>query len=155
MRPIVLLTALLSLGLGTSVVAQQQPSANMKIVAEKIRADKKLLVAGNMDLTEAEAAKFWPVYDAYQADLGKIAERTVTLIKNYAASYETMTDEAADKLLTELLGIEKDRVALMQSYRPRFAAVVPARKVSRYYQIENKIRAVINYELADAIPLVP
>jgi hypothetical protein len=108
-----------------------------------------------MGLTEAEAAKFWPVYDAYQADLGKIAERTVTLIKNYAASYETMTDEAADKLLTELLGIEKDRVALMQSYRPRFAAVVPARKVSRYYQIENKIRAVINYELADAIPLVP
>jgi hypothetical protein len=155
MRPFVLLTALLSLGLGTGVAAQQKPTTDMKIVAEKIRADKKLLVADNMGLTEAEAAKFWPVYDAYQTSLGTIAQRNLALIKSYAASYQSMTDPTADKLLTDMLAIEQDRVALMNSYRPKFAATVPAMKVARYYQIENKIRAVVNYELADAIPLVP
>jgi hypothetical protein len=155
MKPFVLLTTVLSLGLATTAIAQQEPSANMKIVAEKIRADKKLLVASNMDLTEAEAAKFWPVYDAYQAEQGKLAQRTITLIKDYSANYQNMTDMVADKLLTDLLTIEKDRVALMASYRPKFAAVLPARKATRYYQIENKIRAIVNYELADAIPLVP
>lgn len=156
MKSATLLVLGLSLGLTMSAAAQQQqPTANMKIVAEKIRADKKLLVADNMGLTEADAVKFWPVYDAYQVDLGNIAKRTVMLIKNYADSYAAMTDPTADKLLTELLAIETDRVALMKTYRPKFAAAVAAKQVTRYYQIENKIRAVIAYELADAIPLVP
>lgn len=151
----VLLAAVLGLGLATSAAAQQEPSANMQIVAEKIRADKKLLVAANMDLTEAEAAKFWPVYDAYQVDLQVLAKRTIALIESYAGSYQSMTDEAADKLLTEMLAIEKDRTGLLDKYRGKFAATVSARKVARYYQIENKIRAIVNYELADQIPLVP
>jgi hypothetical protein len=155
MKRSVLLTAVLSLGLATAAMAQQEPTANMKIVAEKLRADKKLLVASNMELTEAEAAKFWPVYDAYQADQGKLAQRTAGLIKEYAANYQNMTDMVADKLLTDLIALEKDRVDLMASYRPKFAAVLPARKATRYYQIENKVRAIVNYELADAIPLVP
>lgn len=155
MKPFALLTAVLSLGLATGVMAQQEPSANMKIVAEKLRADKKLLVASNMELTEAEAAKFWPVYDAYQAEQGKLGQRTLDLIKAYAAAYQNMSDMVADKLLTDMIAIEKDRVDLMASYRPKFAAVLPARKATRYYQIENKVRAIVNYELADAIPLVP
>ena len=154
MKAASLFSALLLVGLAAPAVAQE-PSANMKIVAEKIRADKKLLVAGNMDLTDAEAAKFWPVYDAYQADLEKLTKRTGKLITDYAGNYEAMTDDAASKLLTEMLGIEKDRNALLASYQPKFAAAVPMRKVARFYQIENKIRAVVNYELADAIPLVP
>jgi len=108
-----------------------------------------------MDLTEAEAAKFWPVYDAYQADLGKLADRTLALIKEYAANYESMTDLTADKLLTEMLAIDKDRTSLLDKYRGKFAATVSARKVARYYQIENKIHAVVDYQLADQIPLVP
>jgi len=120
MKSTVLLAAVLGLGLATSATAQQEPNANMQIVAEKIRADKKLLVASNMDLTEAEAAKFWPVYDAYQVELGKLADRTITMIKGYAATYQTMTDEAADKLLTELMAIEKDRLAVMNKFRPQF-----------------------------------
>jgi hypothetical protein len=154
MKAASLFSALLLVGLAAPVVAQE-PSANMKIVAEKIRADKKLLVAANMGLTEAEATKFWPVYDAYQADLQKLTQRTATLIKDYAGSYDAMTDEVAGKLVSEMVGLEKDRAALMASYQSKFAATVPMLKVARYYQIENKVRAVINYELADAIPLVP
>jgi hypothetical protein len=156
MKTTTLIALCLSLGLTLSAAAQQQqPTANMKIVAEKLRADKKLLVASNMELTEAEAAKFWPVYDAYQASLGTIVQRTAGLIQSYATSYGTMTEPVAEKLVTEMLAIEQDRVALMSSYRPKFAAAVSAKLVARYYQIENKIRAVVNYELADAIPLVP
>jgi len=155
MKSTVLLATVLGLGLASSAAAQQQPSANMQIVAEKIRADKKLLVASNMELSEAEAAKFWPVYDAYQVELGTLASRSLSLIKDYAGNYESMTEMTADRLLTEMLAIEKDRVALLNKYRDKFAATVSARKVARYYQIENKIRAVVNYQLADEIPLVP
>jgi hypothetical protein len=81
-------------------------------------------------------------------------QRTVKLVKDYAASYKTMTDAVAGPLLDEAIAIERDRAALLTSYRPKFAAVLPATKVARYYQIENKIRAVINYELADAIPIM-
>jgi hypothetical protein len=154
MKAASLFAALLVLGGASSASAQQDP-ANMKIVAEKIRADKKLLVASNMGLTEAEGAKFWPVYDAYQADLQKLTQRTVTLIKDYAGSYKAMTDDVAGKLLNEMVAIEKDRAALMASYQPKFAGAIPTMKVARYYQIENKVRAVVQYELADAIPLIP
>lgn len=128
--------------------------ANAQIVREKLRADKKLLVSENMALTDAEAAKFWPVYDAYQADQVKLADRTAAVIKEYAANYQTMTDPLADKLLTEMINIEKDRVKHLESYRPKFAAALPATKVARYYQLEQKIRSIINYELAEKIPLV-
>lgn len=155
MKAASLITAVLLLGAASSAAAQQEPSTNMKIVAEKIRADKKLLVAANMGLTEAEGAKFWPVYDACQADLQKLTQRTVTLIKDYAGSYQAMTDDVAGKLLNEMVAIEKDRAGLISSYQPKFAAAIPMLKVARYYQIENKVRAIVNYELADAIPLVP
>lgn len=150
MRSLILLTALVT----SLAQAQDKPASNMDLVREKVRADKKLLVGTNMALTDTESKAFWPVYDAYQADLGKLNQRTVKLVKDYAASYKTMTDAVAGPLLDEAIAIERDRVALLTSYRPKFAAVLPATKVARYYQIENKIRAVINYELADAIPIM-
>jgi hypothetical protein len=149
------LSVLTVLALGvTAVQAQDKPANNMDLVREKIKADKKLVVAEAMALTETESKAFWPVYDAYQADIGKINQRTVKLIQDYAASYKAMTDDAAGKLLDEAIAIERDRAALFGSYRPRFAAVLPATKVARYYQIENKIRAAINYDLAANIPIM-
>jgi hypothetical protein len=126
----------------------------MDLVREKVRADKKLLVGTNMALTEAEAKAFWPVYDAYQADLGKLNQRTIKLVSDYAASYKAMTDAVAGTLLDEAIAIERDRATMLQAYRPKFAAVLPATKVARYYQIENKIRAAINYDLAANIPIM-
>jgi hypothetical protein len=150
MRSLILLTALVT----SLAQAQDKPASNMDLVRDKIRTDKKLLVGTNMGLTENEAKGFWPVYDAYQADLAKLNQRTLKMIETYAANQKTMTDAAAGSLLDEAIAIERDRVALLTSYRPKFAAVLPATKAARYYQIENKIRAVINYELADAIPIM-
>jgi hypothetical protein len=146
--------ALLFCVLALPVLAQDKPADTMQIVREKIQADKKLFIAQNMKLTEPEAKAFWPVYDRYQNDLFKLTDRTITLIENYAKNYEAMTDETAQKLLDELLAIEGDRLKLRESYRPQFMKVLSAKRVARYYQLENKIHAVVSYDLARKIPLV-
>ena len=154
MKSLAVILIALCAALATPLLAQDKPADNNQLVLEKVKADKKLLVAENMQLTESEAKAFWPVYESYQRDLGKINDRLIKLIDDYAASYQTMTDAAANKLVDEAVAIESDRTKLAQSYLPKFKKVLPATKVARYYQIENKVRAVVNYELAAGIPLV-
>ena len=136
--------------------AAAQTASDMQILAQKIKADKKLVVAANMQLTEAEAKGFWPVYDAYQKDLQGINKRLVGAIKSYAAAYNKgpVSDETAKKLINEAIAIEEAEVKLKRSYVPKLEKVVPGMKVARYIQIENKIRAIGKYELAANIPLV-
>jgi hypothetical protein len=136
---------------------QGKPADNMQIMRDKIKADKKLVVAANMQLTEAEAKAFWPVYEQYQKDLGAINQRIGKLIESYAADYRanSMTDEGAKKLTAESVAIEKAEAAMKESYVPKLSKALPPKKVARYLQIENKIRALVKYELAGEIPLVP
>jgi hypothetical protein len=133
--------------------AQDKPADNMQIVLEKIRADKKLLVAENMQLTEAEGKDFWPVYDRYQDELFLLRVRTAKLITDYANAQEKMTNDTARNLLDEVLAIESLGVMLRQVFLSEFRRVLPEVKVARYYQIENKIQAALMYELARNIPL--
>ena len=135
-------------------MAQEKPADNMQLVREKIQTDKKLFIAENMNLMESEAKVFWPVYEDYQKELGKLVDKTVKLIDNYAANYQTMTEEAAKGLIDGYLAIETERVTFMKSFLPKFRKVLPEKKVARYYQLENKIDAVVNYGLARQIPLV-
>lgn len=149
----------LLLGWGLSFFAlpaasQENPSGNMQIVIEKIRADKKLLVAENMGLSEAEAKAFWPVYAQYQDELFLLRARTAKLIQDYANAYASMNDATAKNLLDEFLAIEEVGVKLRQAYLQKFRAVLPETKVARYFQIENKIQAALHYQLAANIPLV-
>ncbi len=139
---------------GVPVIAQEKPTDNMQILLEKIRADKKLLVAENMQLTEAEAKAFWPVYEQYQEELFLLRVRTAKLIKDYADAYDKMTNETAKKLMDEYMTIELLGVKLRQAYLPKFRKVLPEVKVVRYYQIENKIRTALLYEIGANIPLV-
>jgi hypothetical protein len=150
---ITVLGLIMSLG-AMPASSQEKPSDNMQIVIEKIHADKKLLVAENMQLTDAEAKAFWPVYKQYQDELFLLRSRTVKLIKDYAAAYETMTNTTAKKLLNEYMSIEALGPKLRQAYLPKFRKVLPEVKVARYYQIENKIQAALFYELAANIPLM-
>jgi len=139
------------------VIAQDRPTDNMQILREKVRADKKLVVAVNMDLTESEAKGFWPVYESYQKDLEIINQRLAKLISDYAQEYnnKTLSDEKAKKLTDEMLAIEEAEVTLRKSYAPKLGKILPARKVVRYLQIENKIRTIVKYELAAKVPLAP
>ena len=136
------------------LMAQEKAADDMQIVREKIRADKKLFVSENMGLTESEAKAFWPIYDSYQADLGKLWDRSIKVIEDYAKNYQSMTNEAAKKLVDEYVAIEGARQNLRTSYLPKFRKALPEKKVARYYQLENKIHAAVSYEMATKIPLV-
>lgn len=142
------------IGFTASALAQDKPVDNMEIVKEKVRADKKLFIATNMELTESEAKAFWPVYEAYQAELGKLGNRDSNLIDEFAANFGAMTDDMAKKLLDESLSIDSGYLKLRLSYLAKFRDVLPDTKVARYYQLENKIEAVLRYEQAKRIPLV-
>ena len=135
-------------------IAQDKPADQMEILREKARADKKLVVATALDLTESEAKVFWPVYNAYQSDMITHYDKLLSLVDRFDKAYDTMTDQTATQLLNEYLALEASHVALLKAYVPRFQRVLPALKVARLYQIENKMRALVNYDLARQIPLV-
>jgi len=138
------------------VLAQDKPADNMQIMLEKVRADKKLLVANNMKLSEEEAKGFWPIYDAYQKDLQQVNGRLEKALKAYADAYNKgpVSNETAKKLLDEALAIEESELQLKRSYVPKLEKVLSVSKVARYLQIETKIRSAAKYELARIIPLV-
>ena len=134
-----------------------KPADNMQVLRDKLKADKKLVVAANMDLTEAEAKSFWPVYEAYQQELHKLNDRIAMVIVAYAKEYNanTLTDAKAAKLLDQSIAVEEAETKLKRAFLPRLAKVLPGRKVARYMQIENKVRALVKYEIAGEVPLAP
>ena len=139
-------------------VAQEAGNMTMEIVKEKVKADKKLLVAANMNLTDAEAKAFWPLYDGYQKELEQINKRLGNTIKSYADAYNgnkgMIPNETAKKLLAETLAADEAELKLRQTYAAKLERALPATKAARYLQIENKIRAILKFELAAQIPLV-
>jgi hypothetical protein len=138
--------------------AQEATQMNMEILKEKVKADKKLIVATNMNLNDAEAKNFWPLYDGYQKELEQINQRLLTMIKGYADAFNAgkgeISDDQAKKLLGEALAVEESEVKLRQSFAAKLGKVLPPTKVARYLQLENKIRAIVKFELAAQIPLV-
>ena len=133
--------------------AQDKPADTTEVLREKVRADKKLVVATALNLTEGEAKAFWPVYNAYQSDMIAYYNRVSKFLDTFVQAYGSMTDETATKLLGEYLALEADHVAILKAYAPKFRGVLPPVKVARLYQVENKMRALVNYELAREIPL--
>ncbi|HMH73893.1 MAG TPA: hypothetical protein VK554_16545 [Bradyrhizobium sp.] len=129
---------------------------NMQILRDKLKADKKVLVAANMQLTDAETKAFWPIYDAYQNDLKAINQRLGNAILAYADAYKAgpISDATAKKFLDDAIAIDDAEAKLRKDYAAKLTAAIPAAKAARYLQIESKIRAVIRYEMAAAIPLV-
>ena len=153
-RNIFILLAVIMIGFVGNAAAQNTPADNMEIVKEKIRTDKKLFIATNMQLTETEATSFWPVYDAYQAELETLVNRKGKLIEKFAANYENLSDDTARSLLDSNLSIDSEYQKLRQSYLAKFRGVLPDKKVARFYQLESKIRAIVEFEFAARIPLV-
>ena len=143
-------------GLPALSLAQDKSTNNLKIMHEKLKADKKLIVAKYMELTESEAKKFWPVYEEYQKDLQKLNERLRSLLQNYATEYQSnsLTDDKAKKLLDEWIALDKDEASHRKTYAAKVLKVLPAKKAARYLQIENEARVLVKYDLAKTVPLV-
>jgi hypothetical protein len=152
MRTIVFTTAVMLAFAGA--VRAQQETGQIQTARADIQAARTKLVAANLPLTEEEGTKFWPLYNEYRGEVSKLDDRALALIKDYAANYKAMTDEKARELLKQQLGIDEDRLKLRKSYLGKFEKVLPEKKVARYFQIERKLDASVQYEGAKAIPLV-
>jgi hypothetical protein len=152
---ITLITICVFLGLAP-VYAENAQTTNMQILIDKVKADKKLLIASNMDLTDRESKNFWPLYEAYQEDLEQLNRHLGMVVSEYADAYNkgAVSDDLAKRLINEALKTEGAEVKMRREYAEKLAKVLPATKVARYLQMESKIRAAIKFDLAANIPLI-
>jgi hypothetical protein len=134
--------------------ADETTTASLDVLRDTIRANRKGMVAASLTLTEAEATRFWPLYDEYAADVKAVNDRLAKVIAEYTDNYSKMTDERAQKLAEDYLAAEEDRAKVRRRYFDQFAAIIHGKKAARFYQIENKMDAVIRYDLAASIPVV-
>jgi hypothetical protein len=154
-HPRILLAAALTLTLAAPLYgAGEAAKADMNILRDSIHANKKALVAANMTLTDEEAARFWPLYDRYQKDLVAVNDRLVKVVEEYAGSFPDVSNEKAMKLTEDYLSAESDRAQLRRTYLGELSKALPGRKVMLFYQLENKVDAIVRYDLATVIPVV-
>lgn len=117
------------------------------------RAERKAIVGQNMDFTAEQAKAFWPLYDKYEARMDKIEDRHIREIKDFARHYATLTEGDAAKKLDETMAIAEARLNVQKEYIPKFRAVLPQVKVTRFFQIDNKLRALVQCQIAQMVPL--
>jgi hypothetical protein len=142
---------IICLVLGLPMLALSNEAGELR--KQIIFAQKKLVVIENMDLTDEENTAFWPVYQKFQEELFPLAQRTAELILAYASVFQSLTDDQAAKIVDEYLTIQDSRQKVVRKYFKQFKKILPAKKVFRYLQIENKLTAVARFELAQEIPL--
>lgn len=137
-------------GISSSAMAEK----SIEITREVIQTERSAIIEKNMNFTEQERQVFWPLYRKYRFDVAKINDKKVELIKDYAANYTNLTGKQAQILLDDYINIEREKIRLKKSYVNKFRKILPSKMVTRYFQIENKLDAIINYGLAREIPLV-
>ena len=137
------------------VFSQGQSAKSMELAREAAKSNKKAFIALNLPLTEAEEKGFWPLYESFQGELDKINQKLGNLIVDYAKEFNanSLTDEKAKQLMKDYLASEEDIIKLRKSYLSKFDSVIPGKKVMTYYQLENKIQAIVRFDLAGEIPL--
>ena len=148
-----MIMAILALAVTTPLFAQSETDV-MEMTREVIRTERKALVAANMQLNDTESGMFWPVYNEYQDETRKIADRRLELLKSYAYAYENLTETQAEAFLQESMEIQKARLELQQMFVPKFRKVLSPKMVARFFQIDRKLDAIIEYDLVAEIPLV-
>jgi len=133
-------------------IAQQERDA-VEVIRSQIATKRQALVAENMLLSEEESDKFWPVYRDYQFQRSELADLRVENITNFRDNYQTMTNEQAKAIVDNVVKYEEDMVKLNKKFIREFRKVLPDLKVMRFMQIERKLDAIIDFDLARVIPL--
>jgi len=126
----------------------------IELTRDVIKGERKAIIAGTLNMTAEESQAFWPVYRDYENDISKVNDRLLAVIKDYAKNYDILTDEQAKTMLQDYLKAKEDRLKVRKSYVKKFEKVLPPKKLVRFYQVENKINAAIEFEVARGIPLV-
>ncbi len=146
----------MSLGFAAPVQGQALEASSMDVLRSQLGLDKREVVEENVVLTESQAASFWPIYEDHQRELGTIDAGVVKLVNEYAERYVngSITEAIARRMITEAIALDEAELALRKKTLMKLDGVIPAIEAARYLQIENKLRAVVKFELGDAIPLV-
>ena len=150
-RIVIMSVCLVVLALAAPLFAQ---SGEIALTRQVIQTERQALVTAAMELTEQEGAAFWPLYREYREAMAKVGDRGQALIVDYAAKYATLTDADAQVMLDEMLAIDQDALKVRKDYVKKFGKILPAKRVARFFQLENKMDAVIKADLAEQIPLV-
>lgn len=134
--------------------AADAPEAESAVLLDAIRANRKAFVAVNLALSPEEAEKFWPLYDRYMKDVSAIGDRVAAIVDDYTKSFRDLSNDKAVQLMEGYLAAEAERLQVRRTYLDEFKKILPGRTVARFYQLENKMDAVLRYDLAGTIPVV-
>jgi hypothetical protein len=115
---------------------------------------KKAIITQHMAITEQESRAFWPLYDDFQGELNAHHDRTASLMMRYTREYESLSDEKIKAIMDDFLRLEEEKVRIKRTYLEKFRRVLPEKKVMRYFQLENRLEAILNAELANSLPLM-
>ena len=134
--------------------SQKATDQDIALLRQDISSKKKQLIAANLKLTDTEATKFWPVYDQYSAELAKIGDQKVALIKEYADQWGTMTNDQALSLIKRSLAVDEQIAQLRIKYVPIFNKVVSGKTVATFFQYDRRFQGLMDIQLASQIPVV-
>jgi hypothetical protein len=134
-------------------VSAQQLRDEIEVLRGQISADRQAVVAINMRLSEKQGEKFWPLYREYHLEKDVLMDRRVKILTEFSENYMGMTFDQAENILIDALKLEKSLLKLKTSYRKKFQKVLSSRGALRYYQIENKLDTIINFNIASVVPL--
>jgi hypothetical protein len=139
----------------TAAFAQDDLGEWLQLVKQDLEAQKKeIITKGMQTFTDEEAKRFWPIYDAYNAELGNFVDARVALLKAYADDYDHMTDAKAEELLNRRFAILKQRNLLDEKYRKQFATALSPRRLVRFYQIEHQLDLLIELRAVSQVPMM-
>ena len=138
----------------TNAPAQSTVDQDVDLLRKDIRSQKKQIIAANLQLSDAEAVKFWPIYDQYTAELVKVNDAKYGAIKEYAANFTTLTDEHAVALARNLLTVDQQVAQLRLKYVPIFNKVVSGKKTALFFQLDRRLVMLIDLQLASQIPMI-
>jgi hypothetical protein len=139
---------------GKNMTEDQVNDANIQLMRQDIRSERKKVVAANLPLTETEATKFWPVYDRYIAETIKANDVRFALLKEYAKNYDATTEQQADSFIKSWLAFDQDNAQLRLKYIPEFEKVVSHKKTAMFFHIDRRVSLLIELQLASQVPLV-
>ena len=139
---------------GMNMSEEQVNDANIQLMRQDIRSERKKVIAANMPLTDTEATKFWPVYDRYIAETIKVNDIRFALLKEYAKNYDTATEEQADSSIKRWLALDQDNTQLRLKFIPDFERVISHKKTAMFFQIDRRVSMMIELQLASQVPLV-
>ena len=151
-----ILSLFLSIGLALVAFSTAAAQVRSDIAADRaeLQSNRQAIVAENLPLTEGEAKAFWPAYREYRGEMQKLGDRLVELFLNYAKNSESLSDSQATAMLDSYLAVQKDEAKIKSDWVPKFRKILPPKVVTRFYQIDNKLDAILRFDAVDRIPLV-